>query len=43
VGLWKRYHDNGKPYDVGKYLAGKKTGEWKYYDKQGKLSRTKVY
>jgi antitoxin component YwqK of YwqJK toxin-antitoxin module len=41
--LWKRYRASGKPCDVGKYRAGKKTGVWKYYDNRGKLSRTRTY
>ncbi len=42
VGLWKRYHESGKLYDVGKYVNGEKKGVWKYYDERGKLIRTKT-
>jgi len=41
-GRWKRYHESGKVYDVGEYRDGEKTGVWKYYDKHGKLIRTKT-
>lgn len=43
IGLWKRYHGSGELMDIGSYVDSKKRGEWKYYDPNGKLIRTKVY
>ncbi len=34
---------NGELYDEGKYTNDKKTGEWKIYDTNGTLSKTKNY
>ncbi|MEJ7685240.1 MAG: hypothetical protein WKG06_46830 [Segetibacter sp.] len=43
TGLCKRYHSNGELYDFGKYTNDKKTSEWKIYDTNGTLSKTKNY
>lgn len=40
-GLWKRYRENGKLYDAGNYVDGKRAGIRKEYDSRGKLSQTK--
>ncbi len=37
------YDLNGELYDEGKYTNDKKTGEWKIYDTNGTLSKTKNY
>ncbi|MCB1167552.1 MAG: hypothetical protein KDK33_15445 [Leptospiraceae bacterium] len=42
-GLWKRFFDNGTLWDQGKYLAGKKTGPWKVYSKDGNLKQEKDF
>lgn len=36
-------HTGTLRYDAGKLQGGKKTGEWKFYDKSGKLTRTKTF
>ncbi len=38
TGKWTRYQENGKKYDEGEFVAGKKVGEWHVYDKTGKIS-----
>ena len=42
-GIWKRYRENGKPYDEGQFVDGKKSGVWKTYDEAGQLSKSKTY
>lgn len=37
-GDFKEYYPNGKIRSEGKYRKGRKTGRWKYYDKEGNLS-----
>ncbi|MBT3221506.1 MAG: toxin-antitoxin system YwqK family antitoxin, partial [Proteobacteria bacterium] len=34
------YHDNGQQKSVGNYVYGKKDGEWKFFDEEGKLERS---
>lgn len=41
-GFWKRYQKNGKLYNAGRFVNGKKASVWKYYD-AGKLKRAKTY
>ena len=36
VGDWKEFYDNGQAKAEGKYEAGVKVGEWKYYFRDGK-------
>jgi antitoxin component YwqK of YwqJK toxin-antitoxin module len=43
VGLWKRYYDNGRLWDLGNYDDGGKVGEWKIFDKAGVLKQSKVF
>ncbi len=35
-GQWVTYHENGKIASRGRYELGKKTGEWKYWDQEGR-------
>lgn len=37
------YYENGKTQSTGNYLHGLKTGQWKYFDKKGKLISTDKY
>jgi antitoxin component YwqK of YwqJK toxin-antitoxin module len=39
-GPFTEYHANGKVAVKGNYAAGAKTGEWSYFDKEGKPSST---
>lgn len=32
IRLWKRYRENGKLYEAGKYVDGKQIAIWKHYD-----------
>jgi antitoxin component YwqK of YwqJK toxin-antitoxin module len=41
VGVWRRYHPTGALYDEGEFLDDKKIGEWKVYDDEGNLIKTK--
>jgi antitoxin component YwqK of YwqJK toxin-antitoxin module len=42
VGHWKRYYDNGQLWDEGEYTqAGKKTGLWITYNKDGTVKQQK--
>ena len=43
TGLTKEFFSDGTLSSVGKYIAGKKTGEWKFYDAHGNLTRTKTF
>ncbi len=44
IGYWKRYYPNHKLKEEGEYnTKGKKVGDWKYYDMDGKLIKTKAY
>jgi len=44
VGVWKRYRGGtGQLYDEGRYINGKKTGEWMVYDKKGKAARREKF
>lgn len=35
-GAWVTYHENGKIASQGGYDLGKKVGEWKYWDMEGR-------
>ncbi len=39
----KSYYNSGQLKEVGKYKKGKKNGEWKYFDKNSELIRTKTF
>lgn len=43
TGKFKKFYDNGKLMEEGVYDKMKKIGEWKYYDEQGKLSKSESY
>ncbi len=43
TGKWKVFWDNGKINEEGQYLNYSKNGEWKNYDINGNLERTKIY
>jgi MORN repeat variant len=42
-GITTVFHDNGVLYYSGDQRMGKPFGEWKFYDREGNLSRTVVY
>jgi antitoxin component YwqK of YwqJK toxin-antitoxin module len=42
-GLWSRFYDNGQLWDEGHYECGKKVGEWKVYDRTGRLKQRRVF
>jgi len=42
-GIWERYHADGSLFDSGEYIGEKKTGEWKTWDRNGNLIKTKTY
>jgi len=42
-GSYKEYFTDGKLSVAGHYKDGQKVGEWKTYDKTGKLKRTKIF
>jgi hypothetical protein len=42
-GYWKEYYPNHIIKEEGNYKKGKKIGEFKYYDKNGKLIKTKKH
>ncbi len=42
-GPFLTYHDNGRIYKSGNYVNGLKEGEWKEYDKYGKLLKILTY
>lgn len=43
-GLWKRWFGGTTQLcDVGRYVHGTRVGEWKFYDKTGKLRRTQDF
>jgi len=39
-GLWTFYYDNGNIESSGAYSNDTQTGEWRFYNKKGKLART---
>lgn len=39
----KTYYENGQLAKIGKYVNGKKEGEWKIYYKNGQLCRSGMY
>ena len=39
-GKWKYYYRNGRPKAVGKYVNGKFDGNWQWWRKAGRLSRS---
>lgn len=44
TGPWKRYYGGTTQlFDSGKWLAGKKVGVWKTFDKKGNVKRTQTY
>jgi len=43
TGLWKPYHPNSKLMDEGEFTEDQRTGEWKYYDTEGNLTKTKAH
>lgn len=42
-GTWTRYWGNGKIQNVAYFDEGKKTGSWKFYDKEGRMIMLKKY
>jgi antitoxin component YwqK of YwqJK toxin-antitoxin module len=42
-GEWNWWRENGRLIDEGRYDEGKKVGEWKTFDKAGKLTQSKVF
>ena len=40
---YKYYYETGQLLKIEYYSNGEKTGEWKYYKKNGELKRTKTY
>ncbi len=42
-GYWKTYHQNGKLKEEGKYIHGKKEGEWRKYASDGYIYSIKNY
>lgn len=42
-GEWKHYYDNGKLEAIKVYKWGRKVGQWKYYDREGNLTKTLSY
>jgi len=44
-GHCQRWHPDGTPRAEGRYASGKKTGEWRFFDKSGAIdtSRSGVY
>ena len=42
-GLFKEHFKNGRLSCVGKYRNGEKSGEWKIYDLNGALIKTKEF
>ena len=42
-GYWICTWPSGSKHSTGRYLEGEKVGEWKYYDRHGKLSHTEIW
>jgi len=42
-GLWKDYHENGRPAAEGPFKAGKKDGVWHYWDEEGHPEENEEY
>lgn len=42
-GYYYEYHDNGQIKTEGQYETGKKTGEWKHYNRSGEFMRVDKY
>lgn len=42
-GLWKEFYETGELKSIGKYINGKKIGDWKYYFSNGKTEQAGVY
>lgn len=43
TGIETAYYENGTIFYKGKYINGKKEGEWNYYSKDNKLVLTQAY
>ena len=42
-GMFTDYHENGRIKLQGKYIAGRKEGSWREYNKRGRLVKTSLY
>ena len=42
-GSYRVYREDGRPYYIGQYAAGKQVGTWEFYDPDGNLAGTKEY
>ncbi len=42
-GLHTYWYDNDQKMFEGNYVNGKKQGEWKFFDREGNLTKTKMY